>query len=618
MHFAAPILFNSREVDPVPFFEDAQPAEVPDAESDDLFDEWQVAVCVLRYQHVPRFCTLWVVRGETLTAFCAGASELLCRAGGPEDFVMVDPSPFPDMVTFVVVPHVWRAIGHTLCAVAWPPEAAPHFAVAADSDTTLDDFLSDLPLEFGTSLDVFVDGPILPTSVSEPFQPADGTLLSICREGQTPATLCCAAQLLSDPSRATVDADLPRADVPDEVWLMLSPLFATTVLRRDERPAACQIAHYCHVAEPELLLWHCAHDVSHVAIQGVACSHLVAIRRNDTSGQTAQLKIIFMDPRSLGFCWLPSGKARASLADIQGCLELESVPGYQLNVWRNELDEDACLPVCIETGDAWTIRLLPTFPSRGVTMNTQATASDPEADGNDERFSRPGPSLHLLRSRSPRRTDRGGRGDAARPSSSSDPVSEHVPADPADDAPPGRGLLGHHRLEAGKDAHKCVVSSDSCDASGVLTDPCNPLAVRPRPLATPCRNRGTFAPPLSDFACQELPSLSCLRTTLGEADAFVDLVCAAAVAALQPAVTSSVCNASTPVVACEDMPAPQDSISRTLSLATLVGPVAFDLTLRCPWAMTLMRLLPFCTPGLLTWSLSCLPTLHYTPQANPS
>ena len=369
-----PMVYNSSDAGHVPL-EHAAPVtqeRPPDlaTESSSSADAWLVAVCVLRYQHAPRFCTLWVLDNEDIEAFSMRAVSLLSRAGIAEDIVLVDPSPFPDTVTFVAMPRCWRSLGRTLCVVAWPPAAAPPFAEVADCDTTLDDFLRELPPQYGTALDVYVDGPVVPTSVSEQFQPPSGTLLSICPEGEMPSVLCRVADLLADSERATADDALPGARDTTDVWLLLCPSMEPTAMCRNDLPASRQLALVCDIAEAELLVWHCSSDFSRGAIHGCECSHYVAVRRGAVGGQASLSKVVFLDPRAVGqpfdsICFPPS-KTHVSLGELGRCLALPVVEGYQLHVWRNDDAAEARMPMIVQSCDAWTFRLLPCFPSAGI------------------------------------------------------------------------------------------------------------------------------------------------------------------------------------------------------------------------------------------------------------
>ena len=526
--------------------------------------DWQVAVCVLRYQHTPRFCTLWVAGGESLEAFCTRAVGLLARAGIAEDFTLVDPSPFPDMVTFVVSPKCWLSLGRTICVVAWPPAAAPPFAEVADCDTTLDDFFSALPLRFGASLDVFVDGPDPPISASDTFHPPNGSLISICREGEPPSVLCRSASLLADPGRSTADEDLPRAQDGDGVWLLLGPFFEPTLLRLTDQPVTDQIAFACGAPVSEVLLWHCDSDFSHGAVHGCACEHYVGVRRRGDCPQANLLQVVFLDPRAVGLPFdslgFPPTKARVSLEELWGCLDLPAAEGYRLHVWLNESAAEAQWPLPVRSCDAWTLRLLPFFPSAGIGHGDERAPSPPADESDASSFlhaSRSG----LPRSRTPRRARRpvGGTGSSSR---SGRATGTCVLVDGAASETVGADAPRHATPAAVDGDVKMTATERVCATGPVGSEGC-------RPLPTPCRARHVV--PCLESAPEGSLDTSVLTTALELADAHLDGVCGLAVRVMQSALD------------CGEAPYSGGNSSMlgqvpvVLSLADHVGPLTFDL-----------------------------------------
>ena len=554
-----PVVFNELEPPP-PLPPDGPPS--PALVSQDSTSspatpgEWRVLACVLRYQTEPEFRLLWVAEGESVRSFVSRSVVVLRSAFSDEDVVLAEPSPIHGAVVFVAAPRWWALVPQSVCVVAWLGPEDGRMSVFADvacTDTTLYDFMHEVPVEAGLALDVHLSSDTLPARPDQPYFPALGDIVTILPEGRALETRPTSHTLISDPAFAVTDADLPPRPTVADSWLVLGPYSEQVLLRRDARAADCQLSEALGIQAEDLVVHHCRFPFLNAAVRDVPVGHFVSVRTRRVFGQPEDGKLVYFDPRDLGLpfstCVFPERQRRLSSAQVYERLDFAQVDGFQLIVWRNGSRSPVPLPFAFDHGDAITVRLSPVGPSPPPTglrdHHDDAAWREPSSSSSDADDC---PTTGG-RSRSPRRC-----------------TTALASADPA--PPP------HTHCDAGRGP--CPTGGDACDLPAG-PEPCVPgLFDRPvfasRPIPTPCRAL-CMQPRVSARLEVEL-HIDQLTTVLECAVRSDAHVC-------KPVVDHWVSCASSGVSHVRPgTPGRSDALPSVLCISDHVGPVAFDLTMQ--------------------------------------
>ena len=364
-------------------------------------DARQVLVCILQFQTAPTYRLLWTIVGEEVNHFAAQASQLLRTAGVPQSLFLVDPSPFPDAVTFVLVPDCWSSLGFALCVMLWPRHLAAPFAEVVGQHTTVNGLLQDFPRELGDSFDVLVHGPAIFADANDLFCPPNGTCVAVLPTGGQAEDLVSTNRLLSDATFEATPPDIPEPDDSAASWLILGPASEQLLMVRDASDEACQLSRTSGIPVEDMLVSKCAFPFPKGAVHGVPVSQYVSVRTVRISGLAGRGRVLFLDPRLVGLPFATSvlfGPLAACEA-LHACLDLDPVEGYSLHAWCNDSAAEIVFPFWPAEGDGLTLRFLSIGPARPL---SPASASSSLCSEGDVDSAAPHSGAESGRSRSPR------------------------------------------------------------------------------------------------------------------------------------------------------------------------------------------------------------------------
>ena len=323
-------------------------------------DMWRVGVCVLQYQRVPQYTSLWVASGERLCDVRERACIILNQDNPQAEVELVDPSPFPDMLTCVLVPGSWKDMRISLFVVQWPPEAADPFADVANPESTVADFAADMPAAIGKIIEFRLSGVHHFTSPFVPCVILSGTLLSIFPANDPLPELPSAQQTVEDPSVAVPTTHgLPGVTACDKLWLLLGPYSEQIVVERNQEAEDIQLPAACDIRAEDAVVCHCKGRFKHVAVRGMPIARCVSVRTRRISGQHHRAQVVFIDARLLGvpICTRVFFASQISAEALLDAIDVEVPDGFCLGIVEAESGRMQHPPLSIENGSAFLLWL---------------------------------------------------------------------------------------------------------------------------------------------------------------------------------------------------------------------------------------------------------------------
>ena len=283
--------------------EGASPAhdESAQATESEAETEWRILCAVHAFQRRPRYCTLFVARDENIMAVLERAHIILLPPDGSLKIVLVDPSPFRRMLTFIAYPAWWTAADVRPFLLSWTGDGIPPFVEIGRQGSVFSDFLPGVVPEAGSTVDVFTNVGSQPLQPSDSFVPQAGALVMTMPSRDGDPDVVHAQAVVNDHANAFEPGDqYPQCLNGSDHTLLLGVMFEQFLVKSEGEASEAELSAAYNVPPADAVFYYPSAPFDDVAFQGVPVQRIAAVRRRSLHGRTLRGEGVFIDPRDLG------------------------------------------------------------------------------------------------------------------------------------------------------------------------------------------------------------------------------------------------------------------------------------------------------------------------------